>query len=83
MYYRLCYKGGIVKKGNELYEFHKLCDCEDCKNRFKYRNESINSITVTTDSKSKFDEIEKMLKDWKCKDGNRRLETEYMSIYKE
>lgn len=79
-FYRTCFKGGIEKKGNELYEFHKACDCEACDSRHKFGKQPRNTITITTDSKSKFDEIEKMLKGWKCKDGSRQLENEYVRI---
>ena len=79
-YYRICYKGGIAKKENELFEFHKICDCILCVNRYKFTGQPRNCLTVTTDSKEKFEEVDKIIKNWKCKNGNEWLKTEYITI---
>ncbi len=78
--YRVCYKNGIEKKENERFEFYEVCDCENCIRRREHLKQLRNTLTITTDSKSKFEKVEEILKSWKCRDGNRQLETEYITI---
>lgn len=70
--YRICY--GLTKDVKmdysiPLYEFHKYCDCETCKNRF-YGNSPnrfpVNSLTVSTDDKSKFQEVKDIINNYTC-----------------
>jgi hypothetical protein len=67
--YRICY--GLTNQGKmdyskELYEFHKNCKCGYCDYRFKHARETVNHITVTTDNKTKFPEVEEIIKNWEC-----------------
>lgn len=79
--YRLCYKNGIAKKENELYEFHKLCNCEKCEFRYKYMKSTKNALTVTTNDKKCFSEVEKFMESWKC-GSDSILPTKYVSFMK-
>lgn len=67
--YRICY--GLTKEGRmdysvPHYEFIKHCRCENCQNRLKYDRFPSNSLTVTTDDKLKFPEIERILDKYTC-----------------
>lgn len=67
--YRICY--GLTKEGRmdystPHYEFVKYCQCQSCQNRFQYSRYPKNSLTVTTDNKSKFPEIERILDEYIC-----------------
>lgn len=77
---RECYKKGIPKEENKLYEFHAYCECQKCKWRNKYLKEPKNALTLTTDSKEKFDQVIEFINNWKCKDGNNKLPVEYIHI---
>lgn len=71
--YRICY--GLTEDGKmdfsiPLYEFKKYCKCETCSKRLKYDKEPSNSLTVTTDDKNKFPEIEKIINDYMCGSSN-------------
>lgn len=68
---RECYKGGVVKEENKLYEFHKTCDCDKCRFNFEHKIQVPNQSTVTTNDITKSDEIKKFLEKWSCdmKDG--------------
>lgn len=79
--FRECYKNGIAKPENKLYEFHVFCECSKCKWRYKYLKEPRNQLTVTTDTKEKFKQIKKFIDNWKCKNGDKWLETEYVKFY--
>lgn len=68
--YRVCYgltEAGKMDYSRELYEFHKNCKCKHCNFRYKLNREPSNHITVTTDDKNKFLDVEKIIKDWDCK----------------
>ena len=77
---RECYRGGIVKPYNRVYEFHAFCECEGCKFRYKHNNQRRNQLTVTTDSKDKFRQVEKFVRGWRCKNGNKEIPTEYVNF---
>lgn len=67
--YRICYgltKEGRIDYSNPHYEFIKHCRCVNCQNRLKYDRFPTNSLTVTTDDKSKFPEIERILDEYVC-----------------
>jgi hypothetical protein len=78
---RECYRNGIVKEQDKLYEFHVFCECDKCKWRYKYLKEPRNQLTITTDSKDKFNQIKEFIENWKCKDGDKNLPTEYIRFY--
>lgn len=59
---RICYKGGIKKEGNDIYEFHKICDCSKCRFNFENKIKVPNQATVTTNDITKADEIKKKKK---------------------
>ena len=80
---RECYKYGIERPENKLYEIHVLCECPQCKWRYKYLKEPRNQLTITTDSKDKFKQIKEFIDNWKCKNGDKRLVTEYVRFYDE
>lgn len=68
--YRICYgltEDGKMDYSKELYEFTKYCNCDYCKRRFKLERGVNNHITITTDNKNKFSEIEKIINNWECK----------------
>ena len=65
--YRICY--GLTKEGKmdysiPHYEFIKHCRCKNCQNRLKYDRFPTNSLTIITDDKSKFPEIERILDEY-------------------
>ena len=67
--YRICY--GLTKDGKmdysiPHYEFIKHCRCKNCQNRLKYDRFPTNSLTIITDDKSKFPEIERILDEYAC-----------------
>lgn len=72
---RICYKRGIKKEGNELYEFHKACDCDKCRFNFEYKISVPHAATATTDDISKIDEVKKFLESWNCsiEDGSSKV----------
>lgn len=77
IYTRLCYKGGIVKEGNELYETHGVCECEGCLS-LHYPRRFRNCVTAYTDDKSKVNELEQLVSKWTCKDNTQDLPVEYI-----
>ena len=58
---RICYKRGIQKKENELYEFHKPCDCDKCRFNFEHKISVPHAATATTDDISKIDESSRVV----------------------
>lgn len=68
---RECYRHGIPKEENKVYEFHKICDCDRCKFNFEHKIKVPNQVTVTTNDITKSGEIKKFLEKWSCdmKDG--------------
>lgn len=67
--YRICYrltKDGKMDYSIPHYEFIKHCGCKNCQNRLKYDRFPTNTLTVTTDDKSKFPEIERILAEYIC-----------------
>ena len=69
LWYRVCY--GLTNEGKmdyskELYEFSKDCKCPKCEHRFKYERGLNNRLTITTDNKNKFQEVEETIQNWKC-----------------
>ena len=77
---RVCYEGGNSKTGKKIYEMHKICKCESCKNRMKLRNESRNEATASTQDETKIEEVLQFLSNWSCKDGTKKLKTEYFKF---
>ena len=78
-YVRECYEGGNPVTGRKIYEIHKMCDCNWCKNKFAGRKRC-NSVTATTKSESTVPKIIEYLKTWKCKDETKDLPVEYLAF---
>lgn len=83
--YRVCYRNrdpkirwqnGNLKTREKIYEFHKYCDCEDCRYRRDRKREPSNQAYIYMMDISKEDIAVEYLKNWKCKDGTRRLKNE-------
>lgn len=67
--YRVCYgltEDGKMDYSTPHYEFHKDCNCEVCNKRFKYHEGLVNHLTVTTDDKEKFPEVERIINNYSC-----------------
>ena len=79
-YYRTCYKNGIVKAGNEVYELTTLCKCDKCISRHKLTRTSRNEATASTEDIDKIAEVFYFLNDWTCSDGEKELETAYFEM---
>lgn len=67
--YRICY--GLTDDvkmdySTPHYEFHKYCQCEACNRRFKYNEGLVNQLTVTTDDKELFPEVERIINKYSC-----------------
>ena len=79
--YRICYglKEGRMDYSIPLYEFHKDCKCQICTKRSKYDREPSNHLTVTTDDKSNFSEIAKIINKYTC-DSNKKEECVYITF---
>lgn len=75
---RVCYEHGDIRTGKKIYEAKQLCHCENCVNRFKWRNEVLNCVTASTYNKSKIEEMLQFLDNWTCKDGTKHIEIEYI-----
>lgn len=80
--YRICY--GLTTEGKmdyskELYEFKKHCQCPTCNRRLKYDREPVNQLTITTDDKSKFDEITNNIISYIC-NSDRKIENVYIRV---
>lgn len=77
---RICYENGNAENGKKIYEMQKICQCEDCRNRVKWRNDIANCATVTTRDKEKIEEALHFLENWTCKNGKIHLKTEYIQF---
>lgn len=77
VYVRECYKSGIVKDENKIFELHKLCDCEICGHLYPFRNRR-NAITITAEMETEIEKAKVFLATWKCTDSMRDLPTVYM-----
>lgn len=80
--YRICY--GLTNNGNmdystPHYEFHKDCHCEKCNNRSKYDRGLPNHLTVTTDEKDVFPEVERIINNYSCGE-NQYVGRKYISL---
>lgn len=67
--YRICCgltEDGKMDYSTPHYEFHKYCQCEACNRRFKYNEGLQNSLTVITDNKEEFPEVEKLINNYSC-----------------
>lgn len=67
--YRICYgltETGKMDYATPLYEFKKHCKCDMCTKRLKYDRLPANSLTVSTDDKANFPEIEKLINNYVC-----------------
>lgn len=66
--YRVCYglKDGKMDYSKTHYEFIKYCKCAACNRRFKYNEGLLNSLTITTDNKEEFPEVEKLINNYSC-----------------
>ncbi|HID0817737.1 TPA: hypothetical protein ACXNW8_003453 [Clostridium botulinum] len=78
--YRVCYEGGNSVTGKEIYELHKLCSCQDCKNKQVLNKGTVNKATATTKDISKVDEVAEFLKNWTCENGKKDLGTAYFQF---
>lgn len=78
--YIVCYENGNRVAGKEIYELHKLCKCEDCKNRTKLKREPVNQATATTRDILKVDNVAEFLKNWTCENGKRHLQVAYFQF---
>ena len=80
--YRICYGLTDDRKmdySTPHYEFIKHCTCESCNRRFKYHEGIGNSLTVTTDDKAKFPEIENMINNYTCNE-NQYIGRKFISL---
>ena len=77
---RVCYKNGIVKEENKVYELHKMCDCDWCKNKYMNRKRR-NCATAYAEKESDIERVKKILQNWTCKDKTKDLPTEYLTTY--
>lgn len=80
--YRICY--GLTEDGKmdysiPHYEFHKYCQCETCNRRFKYNEGLTNHLTVTTDEKERFPEVEGIMNNYTC-GKNRYIGRKFISF---
>lgn len=75
----ICYENGSVKSGIKIYQLHAFCDCESCKNRYKFRAGMRNDATATTKDITKVDEVAEFLKNWKC-NFNKEISTMYFKF---
>lgn len=82
IYTRVCYRNGIVKDENKVYETHAICECEGCFSLF-YPRKTRNCVTAYTDDETKVKAVESMLKNWTCKNGNQDLPVEYIDDVEE
>lgn len=80
--YRVCYgltEGRKMDYSTPHYEFHKYCNCEVCNKRFKYHEGLRNDLTVTTDDKEKFPEMERVVNNYSCGES-RYIGRKYISF---
>lgn len=76
--YRVCYDNWDCTKANKLYQVHKYCDCEGCKQRNAMRREPSNWVACTTKDISKVDAMAEFIKSWTCEDGSKKLEPVFL-----
>ena len=79
VYVRECYEGGNPVTGKKIYELHKICECNWCKNKYMGRKRC-NEVTATTKDEDKIPEIKEILKSWKCEDKTKDLPIVYLSF---
>lgn len=77
IYVRECYKDGIVRPENRMFELHKLCDCEFCKHIYTFRKRR-NAIAITAETEEEVDKAKAFLEKWKCADSSKDLPIVYM-----
>ena len=73
---RICYKGGIVREENKVFELHKMCDCDWCKHKYMGRKRC-NAITAYAHNKEEIEQITQILNQWTCADRTKDLPTVY------
>lgn len=76
VYVRICYKKGIVKEENKIFELHKMCDCEWCKNKYFGRTRR-NEATAYAETEKDIERIKAVLSNWTCSDKAKDLPTFY------
>lgn len=72
-YVRVCYRNGIAKEENKVFEVHKLCDCAWCREKYLGRTR-VNKITITAECEDEIEKkVERFLDGWKCANGEKDL----------
>lgn len=67
--FRVCFgltEDGKMDYSTPHYAFIKYCKCSRCKMRSEWKRESVNTLTVTTDDKERFPEVEKIIDGYTC-----------------
>lgn len=84
---RVIYKGGTVRPENEGVEISCICECDSCKQRYEYtkyrelRNVSFkNHASIVVFDTEKLKEAIEFAEKWKCKDGSKELDKEYLTF---
>ena len=75
---RVCYKGGIAKEENKIYELHKVCDCSRCSSRWGDRTRR-NEARAYAAKESEIEQVGKLLSKWTCADKDKDLPVEYLN----
>lgn len=78
-YDRICYEKGNPKN-DKIYEFYAFCDCEYCKNRYKYKMGMRNQATAQTKDPSKIKKLKEFLNNWVCKSTVEKERVEYFNF---
>ncbi|KEI84145.1 hypothetical protein N493_19860 (plasmid) [Clostridium botulinum B2 433] len=78
--YRVCYEHGNKVTGKEIYELHKYCDCQFCKDRVAFKKNPANRATAITKDISKVDEVAEFLKNWTCGNSKMDLKISYFQF---
>lgn len=73
---RICYKYGINREENKLFELHKMCECDWCKSKYMGRKRC-NDITAYAHNQKEIDDLTKILNEWTCADKTKDLPTFY------
>lgn len=76
MDYRTC----KTLTGEEVYEFHKYCRCNECMQRKRQPREIENKLTLTINDLIDKDMALDYLKRWHCPDGTCSMLTLYINV---
>lgn len=67
-------------EGAIVYEYHKICDCNECKTRSMLTREPKNKVTAYITDLKYDEKVQEFFKKWKCKDGTKFLGAEYIHL---